>query len=344
MEDLKSHILNTFDIALKEQYICIYYQPVIRTLSNQLCGFEALSRWIDPEYGLIGPEQFVPVLEEYRLIHRLDLYVADAVCARLRKTINSKNSPVPVSINLSRLDFDLCDMFKEVEKIVKKYRIPHNLLNIEITESTIADHEEMMRTVIDNFHNAGHQVWMDDFGSGYSSLNALKDFDFDELKLDMRFLSSFHVRAQRILTSVVQMAKDIEIHTLAEGVETEEQYTYLRDIGCEKVQGFYFGKALPYEEALENIRKKGITTENLKEQNYYDEIGRINVLSAVPFMSREERLMSDTGKDLNSLPLAILEIRSDRLKLLFYNTEFKKTFSSLFFITPMIRGRMFTEE
>ncbi len=344
MEDLKSHILNTFEAALRERNICVYYQPVIRTVSNRLCGFEALSRWIDPEYGMIGPDRFIPILEEHRLIHRLDLYVVESVCIRLRKLIDSKNIPIPISFNLSRLDFDLCDVFTEVETIVKKYRIPNNLLNIEITESTIADHEDMMRAVIEKFHNAGHQVWMDDFGSGYSSLNALKDFTFDELKLDMRFMSSFHVRAQRILTSVVQMAKEIDIHTLAEGVETEEQFVYLRDIGCEKVQGYYFGRPLPFEESMAGILSRGIMIEEPRERKYYDEIGRTDVLSAVPFMSRDEKLSSTTGKDLNSLPLAILEIRKSGLRLLFYNTEFKKTVTTLSFITPEIREHMFTDE
>ena len=129
---------------------------------------------------------------------------------------------------------------------------------------------------------------MDDFGSACSSLNVLKEFTFDELKLDMSFLRPFNLRSKRIVTAVVKMAKVIDIHTLAEGVETEEQFDYLRDIGFEKVQGYFFGKPMPYEDAIANLRDKGVEIEPPRNRRFYDDIGKIDYLSAVPFMKREK--------------------------------------------------------
>ena len=234
-DQLESWLLETFDAALERHDIQPWYQPVIRTLSGKMCSMEALARWVDPERGTIRPDRFIPVLEKHQLIHRLDAAIIREVCAQIRRTINAGGMPVPVSVNLSRLDFTLCDIFSVVLDTVNYFQIPHDYLHIEITESVVAEREDAMRAVIDRFREEGFQVWMDDFGSGYSSLNVLKDFAFDELKLDMRFLSSFDQRSRRILASVIQMAKEIEIHTLAEGVETEEQCTYLRNVGCEKV-------------------------------------------------------------------------------------------------------------
>lgn len=325
LENPELYIAQNFESALKGGHICAFYQPVVRTISRKLCSFEALARWIDPTEGIIGPDKFIPVLEGSRKIHLLDRHIIRLVCARIRREIDAGRKPVPVSINLSRLDFTLCNIYKEVDEAVSHYKIPHDMLNIEITESVMASEEASMLTAVNSFRADGYQVWMDDFGSGYSSLNALKDFSFDELKLDMRFLSSFSERSRRIMTSVIQMAKEIDIHTLAEGVETEEQFRYLRDIGCEKVQGYYFGRPMPYDEAMAHMREQGIAPEEPGERAYYDEIGRLNFLSAVPFMTHEDRAKLTSARQLNSIPLALAEGREDGFSILFYNTAFEET-------------------
>ncbi len=340
-ESLSQFILSHFDDALAHGRIQVFYQPVIRTISRQLCSFEALARWIDPDRGIIYPGDFIPVLEKAKRIHLLDSYVIYEVCRQLRSSMDAGQTPIPISINLSRLDFTLCDIFELVERHVSAFQLPHSFLYIEVTESLLAEQEVQMRTVVDRFQAAGYQVWMDDFGSGFSSLNMLKDYAFDELKFDMRFLSSFNQRSRRILTSMIQMAKDIDIHTLAEGVETEEQFLYLRNIGCEKVQGFFFGQPLPFDEALDHLLENGIQIEPPRDRRYYDEIGRVNFLSSVPFLSPSERRMIVTGRQLNSIPLALLEIRSDAFTVLFCNSAFEQNANSTGFVSNFFTMEQF---
>ena len=327
-QSLEQFILANFESALERGQIQPWYQPVIRTISRRLCSFEALARWVDPERGTIQPDEFIPILEKNRTIHLLDASIIRQVCARIRRTMAVGGTPIPVSVNLSKMDFTLCDIFRVVDDIATEYQIPHDFLYIEITESIMSEKEDLMRGIVDRFRAAGYQVWMDDFGSAYSSLNVLKDYEFNELKLDMRFLSTFNQRSRQITAAVVQMAKTIDIHTLAEGVETEEQFRYLRNIGCEKVQGFYFGKPMPYREALLSLEQAGIEIEKPQDRKYYDDIGRIDLLSAVPFMTREQRNALTTARELNSIPLAIAEARQDSFSILFCNTAFEKTAQS----------------
>ena len=325
--DLGDFIKKNFKKAIDNHEIQVFYQPVIRVLSRQLCSFEALARWIDPEIGMIYPDEFIPVLEKEQAIHLLDAAVLRQVCVRIRSSVTNGEIPIPVSVNLSRLDFTLCDIFSVTDQIVSEYHIPHEFIYFEITESVMAEEQELLKGIVNRFRAAGYQIWMDDFGSAYSSLNALKELNFDEIKLDMRFLRPFTVRSKRIATSVVEMAKRIFIHTLVEGVETEEHFYFLRNIGCEKVQGYYFGKPMPYEEALENLREKGIGVEIPQDRQYYDDLGMINVLSAVPFLTRKEHEAVVTARELNSIPLALVEFAQDAFRVLYYNAAFENTVS-----------------
>ena len=325
--DLGDFIKKNFKKAIDNHEIQVFYQPVIRVLSRQLCSFEALARWIDPEIGMIYPDEFIPVLEKEQAIHLLDAAVLRQVCVRIRSSVTNGEIPIPVSVNLSRLDFTLCDIFSVTDQIVSEYHIPHEFIYFEITESVMAEEQEFLKGIVNRFRAAGYQIWMDDFGSAYSSLNALKELNFDEIKLDMRFLRPFTVRSKRIATSVVEMAKRIFIHTLVEGVETEEHFYFLRNIGCEKVQGYYFGKPMPYEEALENLREKGIGIEIPQDRQYYDDLGMINVLSAVPFLTRKEHEAVVTARELNSIPLALVEFAQDAFRVLYYNAAFENTVS-----------------
>jgi len=324
--NMEQYILDHIEEALENDRIKVYVQPVVRTLTREVCGMEALSRWLDPEYGLFRPDEYIRILEKHRRIHELDAYVVRKVCemhSRMKKQID-----VPVSVNLSRLDGELCDIFEVIESAVRVNKMPRTSLCIEITESALVRNESTMRKCITKFREAGYAVWMDDFGSGYSSLNVLKDYVLDELKIDMRFLSDFNERSKKILASVVNMAKLIGIQTLAEGVENEEHFEYLRNIGCEKVQGFLFGRPMPIEECQTTIQEMGLSWETPKLRRYYDEIGQLNVLSATPFMSREESNVPVTGREMNSISLAILELRGDELRVLYVNQAFEDMASS----------------
>ncbi len=281
--ELENYLVQNLDDAMAKGYIKVFYQPVIRTLTGAVCGLEALSRWIDPHKGFLSPGDFIPVLEKRRLIHKLDIFIVNEVCRNARERLDDGRSAMPVSFNLSRHDFLLCDPFLEVEKAAEKYDIPRNLLRIEITESTLMENPERIRLAIEKFHQTGYQVWMDDFGSGYSSLNVLKDFNFDEIKIDMMFLSNFNERSKTIIKHTIKMAKNLGMETLAEGVETEEQFNFLRDIGCQKVQGFFFGKPMSKADVRRFIDNNAAGEENGETERFYSQAGMVNFKATKAF-------------------------------------------------------------
>lgn len=315
--ELRQYVIDNFENAFQNRYFKVYYQKEIRALTGKVCGYEALARWIDPVYGMISPAIFVEVLEEVHLIHKLDLYMIEQVCCDIRNDIEYGMAVLPVSVNLSRLDFELCDIKTHIDYCRKKYDIPASLLNIEITESAVADGESFLGEQINRFREGGYQVWMDDFGSGYSSLNNLKIYDFDVLKIDMNFLKSFDTnkRTQVILATIVNMAKELGMHTLAEGVETKEQYDFLRSIGCEKLQGYLFGKPKPMEDFVRPDDFSFENCEDIKYKKYYRCIGDINLLGNTP-------LRPKTMEVYNNLPIAIYEIENDVLSVLYANRAY----------------------
>ena len=296
------YVITHIDEAIEKEWIKVYYQPVVRSLTGQLCSAESLARWIDNEVGFIPPDKFVGALEEKKLIHKLDCFIVDRVCRDIHDHLSNDLPTVPVSINMSRLDFIMCDMLKVLEDAVEKYDIPRDYLHVEITESMIVQDEELMIDIITKFRTRGYEIWMDDFGSGYSSLTLLKDYEFDLLKMDMRFLSSMNEKAKTLVRYTTGMAKRIGIKTLCEGVETVEQIEFLKSIGCGKLQGYYYSKPLPLEEMLETIDKKGITIEERQWRNYYE-------------------AASITVHDTDS-PLAIAEYKEGHFKTLFVNDPF----------------------
>ena len=306
---LRTYIVTNFYRALEEGWIEVWYQPEIRAATREVCGFEALARWRDPERGIISPGDFIPVLERAHLIDRLDLYVIQRVCSDQQK---SKERPgwksSHISVNLSRVDFQLSNMLEEIQSICRAYDVPEGYLHIEITESALNDNDEFLRHEIQRFHDAGFELWMDDFGSGYSSLNNLKDFQFDLLKIDMGFLRDFDTKPQArvILEAIVDMAKKLGIHTLCEGVETEEQYKFLKDIGCEVLQGYLFSPPVPYSDEhtgeVSGSKENRLVIEGTEAEDYFRTIGSFNVLDADPLRF---------SKDSWGLAIAILECRDD---------------------------------
>lgn len=274
----RAYILENFDRAIRNGWIHVYYQPVMRTLTGKLCGMEALARWEDPVYGLMPPALFIHVLEENLLIHKLDLHIVRLVCEDYRREVNAGHRFVPVSFNLSRLDFDLCDILDEINQIVLEHEVPKDMIHVEITESMLSDNDIHVRHTMELFHDDGYQVWMDDFGSGYSTLNVLKDYKFDEIKIDMRFLSDSGERSRKIITAVVDMAKKIGIQTLAEGVENESQLDFLREIGCEKIQGYYYGKPQLFDDGVRKLLETEEKVEEAALGRYYDQIGKVNLI------------------------------------------------------------------
>ena len=259
---LQQYILDSLDSAMKNGYITVLYQPIVRLATGKICEAEALARWNDPEIGIISPAKFIPTLEQYREIHKLDIYAMRNVCADYKVRREAGLPLLPVSVNLSRLDFELCDIIQEIESAVSLCGIPRNMMRIEITESINDEDMTALNLGIEKFRMMGYEVWMDDFGSGYSSLNVLKDYSFDTIKFDMKFLHGFDVnkseKAKYIISSNLEMARLMGMQALAEGVETAEQLEYLRSIGFDKAQGYYFGRPMELDDIF--ALERGIET------------------------------------------------------------------------------------
>lgn len=237
---LRQHIIDSLDEAMTEGRIRLVLQPIVYADTGCVASYEALSRWDDPVYGSISPADYIPVLEDYRLICRLDLYIAEEVLKLLRQAEKSGHKRCPVSFNISQWDFTCCDIVGEIDSLLKKYRTPAGLLSIELTESVLTGDVAFLKQQIDRFHSIGCQVFMDDFGSGYSSLNVLKNYDFDMVKIDMEFLKSFDQRAKTVINHTIAMISALGMRTLAEGVENADQVSFLRRCGCELLQGYLF--------------------------------------------------------------------------------------------------------
>ena len=307
---LQNYVINHVDEAIANGYIKIYYQPVVRTITETFCGMEALARWIDPQYGFLNPGVFIGALEDSRQIHKLDSHVVELVCKEMRTELDNGRPVVPVSFNLSRLDFVGCDIFEVVERALAQYGIDHELIRVEITESIMASDTYIQRE-IERFRLAGYEVWMDDFGSGYSSLNTLKDYKFDELKIDMAFLSNLNDVSRIIISSMVRMAKCLGLKTLAEGVETQEQMDFLKEIGCEKAQGYYYGKPQPLADTMKHMESTGIMAENREMRGVFSKLGALDYLVETP--------------------MSIMTYENGVFKFLFANRQYEEQLRSLGF-------------
>lgn len=242
-------IENRMEAALYEREFQVYYQPKIRLKDEKIAGAEALVRWKQKDGTMLYPDQFIPVFESNSFILKLDLYMFEQVCIQMCKWIDEGFEPVPVSVNLSRVHLSEPNFHLKYTEILGGYKVPPNLLEIELTESTIFENITQMNVVVNAFKAAGLKVSVDDFGSGYSSLNLLKDLSFDYLKLDKEFLNTASVteRGKKVICGTKFLADQLDMTLLAEGVETLPQVEFLRSIGCDLVQGYYFAKPMPLE-------------------------------------------------------------------------------------------------
>lgn len=241
-------ILTDFMHAFKDNEITFYLQPQCRISTGKIVGAESLARWIKKDGEIISPADFIPVLEKYGFITDLDQYLWEEVCKWLRKWIDEGHKPVPISLNISRADIFNIDVDKFFIGVADKYNLPRKLLKLEITESSYTETTSKISELVDKLRKHGFMVLMDDFGSGYSSLNMLGSLRVDGIKLDANFL---HIEGKdydkgiHILESVVNMTKVMGLPMIVEGVETKKQIDFLEDLGCRYVQGFYFYKPMP---------------------------------------------------------------------------------------------------
>ncbi len=251
-------IISEMKPALADRQFKIWLQPQYQLEQMQLCGGEALVRWQHPTKGLITPNMFVPIFEHNGFISQMDMYVWEEACRSLRAWLDQDLKPVPVSINISRVDLFTLDISSILERLLSKYHLPASLLTLEITESIFTEDIKFLAAKISDLKDKGFRISMDDFGSGYSSLNVLKDMDVDVLKIDLRFFSVTPnlEKSRVIIHAVVDMAHKLGIKVVAEGVEKQEQVDFLRQIGCDVIQGYFSGRPMPGPEYDQLLREK----------------------------------------------------------------------------------------
>ncbi|MCR4903622.1 MAG: EAL domain-containing protein [Butyrivibrio sp.] len=291
--------------ALQDGDFIFYLQPKCNTKSDKIVGSEALVRWLHPKKGIVPPNEYIPMLEENGYIVPLDCYVWEAVCKWQRSLIDRNIKPLPCSVNVSRIDFYFIDVADHFNKYTEKYGISHDLIEIEITESAYADDSFSFKKSIEDLKNAGYTILMDDFGSGYSSLNTLRTIKVDILKTDMKFLDvskKFEEKTISIIESIFSMARELGVTVIAEGVETEHQLKCLLDMGCTYVQGYYYYKPMPVEE-FEKLLTDGVKIDysgfcyhpseqlhirEFLDRNLYSETVLNNILGPVLFAELDE--------------------------------------------------------
>ena len=320
----QQYIVDNLDRAISEGWIKAFYQPIVRTMGMKVCDEEALARWFDPVKGMLSPADFIPILEDTKLIYKVDLHIVDIIIERIKKQEESGIPTVPVSINLSRTDFEMCDIVEEVNNRFESAGVSKDLVTVEITESVVGQEFDFMKEQIERFQRHGFKVWMDDFGSGYSSLDLLQEMQFDLIKFDMRFMRQFETspRSRIILTELMRMAQSLGIETICEGVETAEQVEFLTEIGCTKMQGYYFSKPVPVDQiwaSIKNGMKYGY--ENPREEEYNRSIGSINLYD-ISSISNEETEMSK--QYFNTIPMAIYEYGGEELTIVRCNRSFRE--------------------
>lgn len=318
--EFRHYIINHVDKAVEKGWLQVYYQPIVRAITGVICNEEALSRWIDPQYGFLPPYRFIPLLEENRLIYKVSLHVVSQILADFRKKEEQGITLVPVSVNLSRHDFQQCDMVQEICSMVDASGYDRGLLKIEITESAFVEDQELLKWEVQRFREQGFEVWMDDFGSEYSTLNLLQELSFDLIKIDMQFMRNFSSTGKNIIivSDILDMARKMGITTLIEGVETKEHLRLLRELGCEKLQGFYFDRPQSLEATMKrSASEDGLRLENREETSYYEALGQVDFRDPFSYGSQVCLLHSSS-----EVPAGILELRDGHFRSVLANERF----------------------
>ncbi len=245
-----SQLVNKMEAALKSGEFKLFLQPKFNLKTKQIVGAEALVRWIEPTGKIIYPGDFIPVFEQNGFLTSLDSYMLRRTCEVIQRMLQEGKECVPISVNFSRVHIQNPFFVEEITTITDLHKIPRKFIEIEITESVILDNEDTIRRVVSELHRKGFTLSMDDFGSGYSSLSLLNNLDVDVIKLDRSFFKSAvdSERANTVVEHIVSMARELNITTVAEGVETIEQVEFLNEVNCEIAQGFYFARPMPADE------------------------------------------------------------------------------------------------
>ncbi len=304
--------------ALVNGQFVVYYQPKYETKTNYPNGAEALIRWKHPQKGMISPAEFIPIFEKNGFITKLDHFVWEEVCKFLSNCRKLGIPLAPISVNVSRMNLYNPQIVAHLKGLIEKYDVPVEMLNLEITETAYTENPIVMHQAIADLRDLGFVVMMDDFGSGYSSLNMLKDLSMDVLKVDMKFLpEKMTARAERILASIVRMAKWLEMQVVVEGVEKTEQVRFLQQVGADYIQGYFYAKPMPEEEYQEMMMKCIPSPIEPKGKKDHPE-GLEELWQAIPYAS--------VVFDGLQQPVALYRYDGNEMELLRANTVFAKKF------------------
>lgn len=309
---MDQQLVSDMDRAIKEHEFFVVIQPVYDSGSGKVVSGEALVRWNHPRYKLLMPGAFIPVFEKNYTISKLDKFVWEETC-RIISSMKERGNMVPISINVSRANIMYDNMVETIDGLVKKYDIPVSSLRIEITESAYIDDPRKLMNTIRKFKKLGYTVLMDDFGTGYSSLNLLRELDFDILKIDKSLIDEIgnSGKAGNVVASVIRMAKWLGMKAVAEGVEQQEQVDFLKNVGCDYIQGYFYSKPVSTEDFFEKC-SRNIPVQSKKT---YTDINLDNMIK-----------VQDVGMRafLNKLigPLALYSCNGKRLRLMRVNEEY----------------------
>ncbi|MCH5283238.1 MAG: EAL domain-containing protein [Treponema sp.] len=252
-------VIDNMEEALDANEFVVFYQPKHGIKENKAMGAEALVRWNSKKFGFMSPGLFIPIFEQNGFITKLDYYIWENVCKMLHERIEKNDIVVPVSVNISRSDFDMTDLDQTIIALADKYNVPHNLLHLELTESAYNENSEQIKKIIDSLHSAGFIIELDDFGTGYSSLSILTKIPFDILKLDMSLVREIkNLAGRNVLSCIVDLANRFNMKTVAEGCEDQETTEILGELGCDLIQGYFYSKPLPANEFFEYIDLHGM--------------------------------------------------------------------------------------
>ena len=317
------YIIDNFERALKDGWIVVYFQPIVRTSNGRVCGEEALVRWEDPLLGMLNPMEFVPALEAVNLVHKLDLYVLDRTLEKMNEQLKRGLFLVPTSINISQVDYYACDIIEEVASRVEKANIAKRMIAIEVSEGSLSVIDDYLLSQLEQFQELGFQIWMDDYGSGNIAPALLQKFHFDTLKINMNFVRQIvdNDSSRIIITELIRLAMSLGIETVVEGVELPEQIEFLNEVGCSKVQGFYYCKPIPISDIFQRYTSgTAIGFENPKETDYYATIGKINLYDLSCVRTKDN---NEINNYFDTLPMAIVEISDEKIRLIRGNKSFR---------------------
>ena len=318
----KEYFIDNLDRAINEEWIKAYHQPLVRAASGRVSDEEAFSRWVDPNKGTFEAEEFVPVLEEAHLTYKLDLYMIDRILKKMKDQENRGFFVVSESVNLSGDDFRCCDMVSEMIALMDSYGFSRDKLSVEFSERDIAADLDFMKEQIERLQSEGIKVYMDDYGSGYSSMLILLNMRFDLLKIDQTFVEAIDKSdtGRIIVTELVKTALGLGIDTAAEGVETQSQVNFLKEIGCTKLQGYFYVRPISWDDIIERNRKhKQIGFENPAEADYFEALGRVNLYDLVISRNDDKNL----NKYFDTFPMVVYGLDDEKATFIRCNKSYR---------------------